>query len=185
MRRGNSRGAVLGSAKMKYAMNAGTPGPEQPVPPKPRPDEPVPQPPQPEVPNRPDPTLPPRDPEPLPFPVPGPADPGSPRPVLRTKQLVLWRGGLLDNRHAEAPGDYLSATTPRLSLMLAPFRRLLTDRPLAESVGKCFSTASEKPGYEKSYRLISVSGAPGAVIAAPRGAAEPCGAFDFIFAVEP
>ena len=30
----------------------------------------------------------------------------------------------------------------------------ITNAPLAESVGKCFSTASEKPWYEKGYRLI-------------------------------
>jgi hypothetical protein len=30
----------------------------------------------------------------------------------------------------------------------------MTDAPLAESMGKCFPTASEKPGYERSYGLI-------------------------------
>jgi hypothetical protein len=70
------------------AVNARTPRPEQSAPRNPRPEEPVPQPPQPEIPKTPDPTLPPRDPEPLPFPVPGPADPGSPRPVLQQEHAI-------------------------------------------------------------------------------------------------
>lgn len=59
------------------------PQPEQPGPQTLQPEEPGPQPPQPEIPpgGPGKPRLPPLDPEPLPTPVPGPTDPGLPRPV--------------------------------------------------------------------------------------------------------